>query len=106
LWRAVDQDGEVVDVFPQKRRGRQAIYQARYKGEPRKIVTDKLRSYCVTHRELSPEATHDTSQYANKRAELSREPIRVRERGMRKSKSMNQAQRLLQSVTYSTWDVT
>jgi putative transposase len=42
-----------------------------HQGEPRKIVTDKLRSYGVAHRELMPEAIHDTTQYANNRAELS-----------------------------------
>ncbi len=68
--------------------------------EPGKIVTDKLRSYGVAHRELIPEAIHDTSQYANNRAELSHQPTRVRERGMsgaafRRFKSTRQAQRFL-----------
>jgi putative transposase len=97
LWRAVDQHGEVVDVFFQKRRDGKAAKRffkrllRKYKGEPRKIVTDKLRSYGVAHRELLPETIHDTSQYANNRAELSHQPTRVRERGMRKFKSMEQA---------------
>ena len=101
LWRAVDQDGEVVDVFLQKRRDGKAAKRffkrllRRHNGEPRKIVTDKLRSYGVAHRELIPETIHDTSQYANNRCELSHEPTRVRERGMRKFKSMEQAQRFL-----------
>ena len=101
LWRAVDQDGEVVDVFLQKRRDAKAAKRffrrllKRHRGEPRKIVTDKLRSYGVAHRELIPDTIHDTSQYANNRAELSHEPTRVRERGMRKLKSMHQAQRFL-----------
>ena len=63
--------------------------------EPRKIVTDKLRSYGVAHRELIPDTIHDTSQYANNRAELSHQPTRVRERVMRRFKSMQQAQRFL-----------
>ena len=62
-------------------------------GEPRKIVTDKLRSYGVAHREVIPEAIHDTSQYANNRAEQSHEVTRERERGMRRFKSVGQAQR-------------
>ena len=101
LWRAVDQDGEVVDVFLQKRRDGNAARRffrrllRVHQGELRKIVTDKLRSYGVAHRELIPETIHDTSQYANNRAELSHEPTRVRERGMRKFKSMKQAQRFL-----------
>lgn len=85
LWRAVDQDGEVVDVFLQKRRDAKTAKRffkrllKKHKGGSRKIVTDKLRSYGVAHRELIPEAIHDTSQYANNRAELSHQPTRVRE---------------------------
>ena len=59
------------------------------------IVTDKLRSYDVAHRELIPDVIHDKSQYANNRAELSHQPTRVRERGLRRFKSMKQAQRFL-----------
>ena len=101
LWRAVDQDGEVVDVFLQSRRDGRAAKRffkrllKKHEGEPRKIVTDKLRSYGVAHRELIPDTIHDTSQYANNRAELSHQPTRVRERGMRRFKSTHQAQRFL-----------
>ncbi len=63
--------------------------------EPRKIVTDKLRSYGVAHREEIPEAIHVNDQYANNRAEQSHEATRVRERGMRRFKSVGQAQRFL-----------
>jgi putative transposase len=63
--------------------------------EPRKIVTDKLRSYGVAHRELMPETIRSTRQYENNRAEQSHEATRVRERGMRKFKSVGQAQRFL-----------
>ena len=88
LWRAIDQDCEVVDVFLQRRRDGVAAKRffkriLRASGnEPRRIVTDKLRSYGVAHREFIPDTIHDTSQYANKRAELSHQPTRVRERGM------------------------
>ena len=101
LWRAVDQDGEVVDVFLQNRRDGKAAKRFfkrllnRHQGEPRKIVTDKLRSYGVAHRELIPDTIHDTSRYANNRAELSHQSTRVRERGMRRFKSTQQAQRFL-----------
>ena len=101
LWRAVDQDGEVVDVFLQARRDGRAATRffkrllKAHGGEPRKIVTDKLRSYGVAHRALIPDTIHDTSQYANNRAELSHQPTRVRERGMRRFKSTHQAQRFL-----------
>ena len=101
LWRAVDQDGEVVDVFLQARRDGKAAKRffkrllKNHHDEPRKIVTDKLRSYGVAHRELIPDTIHDTTQYANNRAEVSHQPTRVRERGMRRFKSMQQAQRFL-----------
>jgi putative transposase len=101
LWRAVDQDGEVVDVFLQARRDGAAAKRffkrllRSHGGEPRKIVTDKLRSYGVAHRELMPDVIHEDSQYANNRAEQSHEPTRVRERGMRRFKSVRQAQRFL-----------
>ena len=101
LWRAVDQDGEVVDVYLQAKRDGAAAKRffkrlLRNNGsEPRKIVTDKLRSYGVAHRELIPETIHSTRQYENNRAEQSHEATRVRERGMRKFKSVRQAQRFL-----------
>ena len=101
LWRAVDQDGEVMDVYLQTKPDGAAAkrFFARllrsYGGDPRKIVTDKLRSYGVAHRELIPETIHSTQQYENNRAEQSHEATRVRERGMRKFKSVRQAQRFL-----------
>jgi len=101
LWRAVDQDGEVVDVYLQAKRDGAAAKRffrrlLRSHGrEPRKIVTDKLRSYPVAHREVMPDAIHDTSQYANNRAEQSHENTRMRERGMRRFKSIRQAQRFV-----------
>ena len=58
-------------------------------------MTDKLRSYGVAHRELIPEAIHSTKQYENNRAQQSHEATRVRERGMRKFKSVVQARRFL-----------
>ncbi len=51
--------------------------------------------YGVAHRELIPESIHDISQYANNRADLSHQPTGVRERVMRRFKSMQQAQRFL-----------
>ncbi len=58
-------------------------------------MTEKLRSYGVAHRELIPETIHSTEQYENNRAEQSHKITRVRERGMRKFKSVRQAQRFL-----------
>ena len=101
LWRAVDQDGEVVDVFLQARRDGAAAKRffkrllRSHGGEPRKTVTDKLRSYGVARRELIPDVIHDNARYANNRAEQSHEATRVRERVMRRFKSVGQAQRFL-----------
>jgi len=113
LWRAVDQDGEVIDVYLQKRRDGAAAKRffkrllTKHRDEPRKIVTDKLRSYGVAHRKLIPNSIHDTSQYANNRAELSHQPTRVRERGMRRFKSVVQAHRFLgvHSVVYNLFNL-
>ena len=75
----MDQDGDVVDVYVQAKRDGAAAKRffkrlLRSSGtEPRKIVTDKLRSYGVAHRELVPEAIHSTEQYKNNRAEQSHE---------------------------------
>ena len=101
LFRAVDQDGQVLDVLVQKRRNKAAaarFFRKLLKQQcqaPRRLVTDKLRSYAAAHLEVMPNTIHDTSQYANNRAELSHESTRQRERTMRRFKSMDQAQRFL-----------
>ena len=113
LWRAVDQDGDVVDVFLQPKRDGAAAKRffkrlLRSHGRnPRKIVTDKLRSYGVAHREVIPEVEHTMEQYANNRAERSHQPTRVRERGMRRFKSTRQAQKFLgvHSVVYTLFNL-
>jgi putative transposase len=113
LWRAVDQDGDVVDVFLQPKRDGAAAKRffkrlLRSHGRnPRKIVTDKLRSYGVAHREVIPEVEHNMEQYANNRAERSHQPTRVRERGMRRFKSTRQAQNFLgvHSVVYTLFNL-
>jgi putative transposase len=77
LWRAVDQDGEVVDVYLQARRDGTAAKRffgrllRNHGGDPGKIVTDKLPSYGVAHRALMPDVIHSTKQYENNRAEQS-----------------------------------
>jgi len=101
LWRAVDQDGDVIDILVQPRRDRRAAKRFFRKllkaqgGEPRRLVTDKLRSYSAAHRGVMPSVVHDTSRYANNRAEVSHQPTRQRERQMRRFKSAAQAQRFL-----------
>ena len=88
LWRAVDQDGDVIDILVQPRRdGRAArrffrkLLKSQRK-EPFRLVTDKLGSYRVAHREVMPMVTHNTSRYANNRAEVSHQPTRRRARQM------------------------
>jgi putative transposase len=98
LWRAVDQDGDVIDILVQPRRDQRAaerFFRKLLKGqerEPRRLVTDKLRTYEAALRTIMPSVVHDT-EYANNRAEVSHEPIRQRERQMRGFKSVAQAQR-------------
>src|SRR3712207_4733977 len=75
LWRAVDQDGEVLDILVQSRRNAKAakrFFKKLLKGlqyVPRVIVTDKLKSYGVAKRELLPGVEHRQSRYLNNRAE-------------------------------------
>ncbi|WOJ98623.1 DDE-type integrase/transposase/recombinase [Congregibacter brevis] len=77
LWRPVDQNGGVIDVYLQTKRNGVAAKRffkrllRNHGGEPMKIVTDKLLSHGVAHRELIPEAIHSTEQYERNRAEQS-----------------------------------
>ncbi|MEE8544065.1 MAG: IS6 family transposase [Gammaproteobacteria bacterium] len=101
LWRAVDQDGDVIDIFLQLRRDRCAAERFLRRllqgqgAEPRRLITDKLRSYSAAHRSVMPAVLHSTARYANNRVEVSHQPTRQRERQMRRFKSPAQAQRFL-----------
>ena len=101
LWRAVDQHGNVLDILVQPRRDATAaktFFRKLLKGlhcVPRVIVTDKLASYRVAHREIVPSVIHRRSRYLNNRAENSHQPTRVRERVMKRFASPGQAQRFL-----------
>jgi len=101
LWRAVDQDGDVIDILMQRRRNARAAKRffkkaLRSQGvEPILLVTDKLKSYPSAAQQVFPGAKHDTSCYANNRAELSHQVTRQRERQMRRFKSDRQAQHFL-----------
>ena len=101
LWRAVDEDGDELDILVQPRRNRRAairFFRKVLKGqgrEPRRLVTDKLRSYPAACRTVLPSVVHVTDQYANNRAEVSHQPTRQRERQMRRFKSAVHAQRFL-----------
>jgi putative transposase len=82
LRRAVDQDGDVIDILVQKHRNAHAakrFFRKLLKGQeaaPWRLVTDKLRSYSAAHREVMSSVTHDTRQYENNRAEVSHQPTR------------------------------
>jgi putative transposase len=101
LWRAVDQHGDVLDILVQSRRN--AVAAKRFFGKlltglrsvPRVLVTDKLASYQVAHREVLSSVTHRRSRYLNNRAENSHQPTRVREPVMKRFASRGQAQRFL-----------
>ena len=101
LWRAVDDNGDVLDILVQSRRDKQAatrFFRKLLKGVgevPTKIVTDKLASYGAARREVMPSVTHETGRWMNNRVELSHQPTRQRERQMRRFKSPGQAQRFL-----------
>ncbi len=101
LWRAVDQDGDVIDILVQPRRDRHAaarFFRTLLKGQgrvPRRLITDKLRSYAAAHRTVMPSVMHSTRQYENNRAEASHQPTRMRERQMRGFTSVAHAQRFL-----------
>ena len=101
LWRAVDQNDDVIDILVQSRRDRRAaarFFRKLLKGqgrEPRFLITDKLRSYAAAHRTVMPSVTDSTRQYENHRAEVSHQPTRQRERQLRRFTSAAHAQRFL-----------
>ena len=101
LWRAVDQDGDVLDILVTKRRDKRAAKRffrkvSKAQGKPPwRLITDKLKSYPAAHREVFPSVEHRTGQYENNRAEVSHQHTREKERQMRRFKSIAQTQRLL-----------
>ncbi len=101
LWRAVDQDGQVLDILVQTRRDKRAavkflhklLKELRY--IPRVLITDKLASYGAARHDVLPSVEHRQHKRLNNRAENSHQPTRERERRMRRFKSPGQAQRFL-----------
>ena len=103
LWRAVDQEGQVLDVLIQRKRNKYAASWffhklKRHGSAPRSIITDKLASYRLPRKEHFPLTPHITDKWANNRAENSHQMTRVRERKMKKFKSITQAQRFLSAM--------
>ena len=105
LWRAVDQDGNVLDILVQSRRDAKAAKRFMAKlmkkqcRAPRVLVTDKLRSYGVAHRELMASVEHRSHKGLNNRAENSHQPTRQRERAMKQFRSLGAAQRFLSAFS-------
>jgi transposase-like protein len=102
LWRAVDDEGEVMDLLVQRRRNQHAAFKLLGKllknqgFHPETITTDKLASYRAAARELGLTDRHRAGgMRANNRAESSHLPIRRRERKQQKFKSQGSAQRFL-----------
>jgi putative transposase len=97
----VDQDGHILDILVQRRRGKQAaktFFRKLLKGltyVPRVIIADKLRSYGAAKREILPSVEHRRHRYLNNRAENSHQPTRQREQRMQRFKSPGHAQRFL-----------
>jgi putative transposase len=101
LWRAVDQDGDVLDILVQSHRDKKAakkffrklLRTLRY--VPRAPITNKLRGYSAAKAEVLPSVEHLQQKYKNNRAENSHRPTRLRERAMGRFKSSGHAQRFL-----------
>jgi len=101
LWRAVDQDGNVLDILVQSPRNKKAAKKffrkllKRLTYVPRVIITDKLKSYGAAKRDILPGVEHRQHRYLNNRAENSHQPTRQRERRRQGFKSPGHAQRFL-----------
>jgi transposase-like protein len=113
LWRAVDHEGEVLDLLIQRRRDQRAATKLMRKllkrqgFAPTVIVTDKLKSYASAFRQLRLTARHEQGLQANNRAENSHQATRRRERKMQRFKSARSAQRFvsLHAAVYNTFNV-
>ena len=100
LWRAVDANGDVLDILVQSRRNKVAamrFFKKLFKvwGQPRVIITDKLRSYGAAKADLAPGIEHRQHKGLNNRAEASHRHTRRREKIMGRFKSPGQIQRFL-----------
>ena len=113
LWRAVDSEGEVLDVLVQRRRDKRAARRLmrkllRKQGfAPTEVTTDGLRSYGAAFTEIGLAARHEQGLRKNNRAEVSHQPVRRRERKIQRFKSPGSAQRFVSvhAAAYNTFNV-
>jgi putative transposase len=113
LWRAVDAEGEVLDVLVQTRRNKRAALKLmrkllkKYGFVPDKLVTDDLRSYAAAAKDLGIAKRHERGRWRNNRAENSHQPTRRREHKMQGFKSVGSAQRFpsVHAAAYNTFNV-
>ena len=113
LWRAVDSEGEVLDVLVQSKRNKHAALKLmrkllkKYGFVPHRLITDDLRSYGAAVHELGIERRHERGRWKNNRAKNSHQPTRRRERKMQRFKSPGSAQKFLSThaAVYNVFNV-
>ena len=113
LWRAVDAEGEVLDVLVQSKRNKHAALKLMRKllkkcgFVPDRLITDDLRSYGAAAHDLGISSRHERGRWKNNRAENSHQPTRRRERKMQRFKSSGSAQTILSAhaAIFNTFNV-
>jgi putative transposase len=113
LWRAVDAEGEVLDVLVQSKRNKHAALKLmrkllkKYAFVPERLITDDLRSYRAAAHDLGIASRHERGRSKNNRAENSHQPTRRRERKMQRFKSVGSAQKFLatHAAVHNTFNV-